>query len=73
MIDLADERLGSIICLAVVALTPHSLMDLDILIKEYNDQVLPIAKIRKTFPVAFLPRTELFKLKKNELRQLIMS
>ena len=42
--------------------------DLDILIQEYNSQVLPLAKIRKTLKLAFLPRTELFKLKKNELR-----
>lgn len=71
LIDLPDERLGNIIGLAVVAAKEESLANLDPLIKEYNAQVLPIAKIRKTFSVAFLPRTELFKVKKNELRQLI--
>jgi O-succinylbenzoic acid--CoA ligase len=69
LIDLPDERLGNIICLAAAS---DSLTDLDIPIEEYNCQVLPIAKIRKTFHLKSLPRTELFKLKKNELRQMIM-
>lgn len=76
LIDLPDERLGNIICLAVVSdsiNSSESLADLEALIQEYNGQVLPIAKIRKTFPVASLPRTELFKLKKNELREKILS
>lgn len=69
LIDMPDERLGNIICLAAAS---NSLTYLDALIKEYNCQVLPLAKIRKTFHLEALPRTELFKLKKNELRQAIM-
>jgi O-succinylbenzoic acid--CoA ligase len=70
LIDLPDERLGRIICLAVV--DPQRKREFKPLIDNYYQQVLPIAKIREVYYVDFLPRTSLFKLKKEELRKMIL-
>lgn len=67
LIDLPDERLGKIVCLATVA----SNVNFDPLIEEYHKEVIPIAKIRQIYTVDAIPRTELFKLKKNELREIL--
>ncbi len=71
LIDLPDERLGRIVCLAIVK--GQGNVNLTAWMEEYRQQVLPIAKIRDIYQVEFLPRTELFKLKKNELREMIMN
>lgn len=73
LIDLPDQRLGNIITLAT--LSPRGEVDfanLTPLIEEFHRQVLPIAKIRDVYSVEAIPRTELFKLKKKELRELIL-
>lgn len=70
LIDLPDERLGKIVCLATVA--SKDMVHFDPLIEEYHKEVIPIAKIRQIYTVDAIPRTELFKLKKNELRETIM-
>lgn len=69
LIDLPDERLGKIICVA--AAVPEGTDDFSALIEDYQAQVIPIAKIRKIYYVEAIPRTELFKLKRNALRSLI--
>jgi O-succinylbenzoic acid--CoA ligase len=70
LIDMPDERLGSIICLA--AAVPEGSIDLEPLMEEYRKQVIPIAKIRKVYYVSNIPRTDLYKLKKAELRQMLI-
>lgn len=69
LIDLPDERLGRVVCLAVAR--SHGPINLDPLLAEFRKQVLPIAKIRAVHQVDALPRTELYKLKKSELRLLL--
>ncbi len=68
LIDLPDDRLGKIICLAVLA----SEGNLDPLIAEFHKRVIPLAKIRHVFTVESIPRTELFKLKRKELIETIL-
>lgn len=67
LIDIPDERLGKIVCLAMVA--SKEMESFEPLIEEYQKEVIPIAKIRRIYTVEAIPRTELFKLKKNELRE----
>jgi acyl-coenzyme A synthetase/AMP-(fatty) acid ligase len=69
IVDLPDERLGRIVCLAKLVGGKKNLQPL---IEEFHKQVIPIAKIRRVYEVDNIPRTELFKLKKNELRELIL-
>lgn len=69
LIDLPNERLGRIICLAAAVSKERG--EIEPLIEDYNRQVLPLAKIRKIYYLDSLPRTELQKLKKNELREII--
>lgn len=66
LIDMPDERLGKIICIA--AANPKDPDGFKSLIEEYNKQVIPLAKIRHVYYVEALPRTELYKLKRNDLR-----
>ncbi|MBA3237801.1 MAG: AMP-binding protein [Parachlamydiaceae bacterium] len=70
LIDLPDERLGRIVCLVKTG-TEH-IVHLDTLIDEYHKEVIPIAKIRQIYTVNAIPRSELFKLKKHELRECIL-
>ncbi len=71
IVDLPDERLGRIVCLATLAGREID-KNLQHMIDEFHQQVIPIAKIRRICVVSNIPRTELFKLKKNDLRELIM-
>jgi len=66
LIDMPDERLGNVICIA--ASFTRGSVDLTPLIQEFHSHVLPIAKIRFVYHVGSFPRTDLFKLKRNELR-----
>lgn len=69
LIDVPDERLGRKICLAVA----DSLKDRDFtpLLEDFHQQILPIAKIRDIYPVNHIPRSALFKVQREELRNLI--
>ncbi|MBA2727618.1 MAG: AMP-binding protein [Parachlamydiaceae bacterium] len=71
IIDLPDDRLGRNVCLAVASSKENC--DLNALLKDFHKQVLPIAKIRSVFYVDKLPRSELYKLKKEELRKMIQN
>jgi O-succinylbenzoic acid--CoA ligase len=66
LIDMPDERLGRCICLAAVM--SEGAFDFEPLIRDFHSHVIPIAKIRGVYYVKALPRTDLFKLKKNQLR-----
>ncbi len=70
LIDLPDERLGKKICLAV----SEALKEVDFtpLLADFYSRVLPIAKIREVIYVSDIPRSELFKVKKEELRKKII-
>ncbi|MBA3602994.1 MAG: AMP-binding protein [Parachlamydiaceae bacterium] len=70
IVDLPDERLGRIVCLATLAIS-ESDNNLQRMIDEFYKQVIPVARIRRIYVVSNIPRTELFKLKKNGLREMI--
>ncbi len=70
LIDLPDERLGKVICLATLTLENQEL--LAPLIDQFHKQIIPLAKIRHVFTVESIPRTELYKLKRNELMDSIL-
>lgn len=70
IIDMPDERLGKIICLAGSSKGNDN--KFDDMIASFNKQVIAIAKIRKFFLVKKIPRTPLGKLIKEELRQAIL-
>jgi o-succinylbenzoate---CoA ligase len=71
LIDVPDERLGHIVCLAVGSSEEN--VKIDFLIKEYHQQVISIAKIRRIYYLKSIPRTQLHKLRKRDLRKLIES
>lgn len=71
LIDMPDDRLGRAVC--VVTLKNDKLSLLQPLINDFHKNVLPIAKIRKTYHVDTLPRSDLFKLKKEDLRKQLVS
>lgn len=68
LIDILDERLGRVVCLVC-----DKECDLAEPIKRFQSQVLPIAKIRRVYHVEKIPRTALHKLKKEDLRSMILS
>ncbi len=68
LIDLADDRLGRIIALAV---EQESSLLWEQAIKCYQTSVLPFERIRKTYYQTPLPRSPLGKVLKGELRQRI--
>lgn len=68
LIDIPDERLGRVVCLAC-----DQECDLADPIERFQSQVLPIAKIRRVYHVEKIPRTALHKLKKEELGAMILS
>lgn len=70
LIDIPDDRLGKKICLAVV----EDLKGVDFapMIDDFYKQVLPIAKIREVIYVEKIPRTQLYKVQREELRKLIL-
>lgn len=70
LIDMQDERLGRSVCLAVAKNNENT--NLNSLIEEFRRQVIPIAKIRAIYHVDSLPRSELYKLKKETLRKMIL-
>lgn len=64
LIDLPDERLGKAVYLAAT-----KKFDWSEPLKSFQKEVLPIASIRAVHLVEKIPRTELHKLKKEELRR----
>jgi O-succinylbenzoic acid--CoA ligase len=69
LIDLPDERLGWIICLA----TTKKDVNYGPLIEEFHKKAVPIAKIRAVYTVDHIPRTALYKLNREELRNMILN
>jgi O-succinylbenzoic acid--CoA ligase len=72
LIDLPDDRLGRIVCVAVKKAKNHHDQRLHVLMNAYHQKVMPLAKIRHVYYMEKIPQTDLYKLKKDELRQLIM-
>lgn len=65
LIAMPDERLGHVIHLA----TTVPLGELSDLVDRYSEQVFPFERIREVHMVSDIPRTDLYKLKRNALIQ----
>lgn len=68
LVIVPDERLGSVIHLAVAGVSDHTVKTL---LEEFNAKVLPFEKIRNVHSLDFIPRSALRKILRAELSRKI--
>jgi len=78
LVDLPDARLGQAVHLAVESAEskPCSATEanhLEAVVQRYHQQVLPFEQVRGVHPVKSFPRTDLGKIKRSELRDLLLA